>query len=426
MHLGVPTKDNFKPKGKSYLSLPTKYMRYTNKWRKTVLSFLFLVFIYLFFVSPSAVPQGKFSQLLGKSRRAAKYPKVHGLHVKEIRLKSPLIFPPIESAPLLKEIGLSGLFHTKVLHDPTTKTDKTIYQYFDEDFLSDNNELSNVNNKKDDGALLSAKKAFLNHGKRVFTGSQSPEIVVVTAIDFDKYELSGLMKIVQNRVDYAQKQSYGVYVRWIQEFVPILQKHNNDKEWTRLMVMRAAMHAFPNAKYFWYLDQDSLIMRYDIDLYDYILRPAALDPIMIRDQSVIPPGGVIKTYSDAKPESVRLFLTQLDTKIETDSFILRNDVYGKAILEFWMDPLYRTYGKFSAHQDSALALMLQWHPLILSKTALIPARTISSLNTYMELPEGGDDVHYSEGDLVVLFRDCSKHQTCQKDMEPYWKKLTTK
>ena len=46
--------------------------------------------------------------------------------------------------------------------------------------------------------------------------------MIVTAVDFNKYSLDGLTKIVQNRVDYAHLQNYGVYVRWSEEFYQYL------------------------------------------------------------------------------------------------------------------------------------------------------------------------------------------------------------
>lgn len=98
-----------------------------------------------------------------------------------------------------------------------------------------------------------------------------PEVIVVTAVDFDKYSVDGLAKIVQNRVDYAHFQKYGVYVRWAQEFIPQLNSMValTDKErskWVRLFCMRAAMFAFPHAKWFWYLDEDGLIMDMTVNI----------------------------------------------------------------------------------------------------------------------------------------------------------------
>ena len=86
--------------------------------------------------------------------------------------------------------------------------------------------------ENDNLPLNAAKNYFKNQDKIVLNLNQVlllllllqkyPELVIVTAVDFNKYSLDGLTKIVQNRVDYAHLQNYGVYVRWSEEFLPIL------------------------------------------------------------------------------------------------------------------------------------------------------------------------------------------------------------
>lgn len=113
------------------------------------------------------------------------------------------------------------------------------------------------------------KHSFLDHGKLVYRKSNdAPEVVVVTLIDFENYELETIIQIVQNRVDYAQKHQYGVYIRWIQEFLPVLENQNlaESYEFIKPLVIRAAMHAFPTAKYIHFVDQDALLMNLDLSL----------------------------------------------------------------------------------------------------------------------------------------------------------------
>ena len=59
--------------------------------------------------------------------------------------------------------------------------------------------------------------------------------------------------------------------------------------------------------------------------------------------------------------------------------------------------------------------IVQWHPTILSKLALVPQRTMASY-TRMDL---GDT--YQDGDFVVMFAGClaKSYEGCEKDAEPY-------
>lgn len=344
---------------------------------------------------------------------STKNTKLHSFYNNDIPVKSALIFPSIEHAPFLRELGVDSLFNSKT----DSHGNK---HYLLTEAVDDADAKLNSQYEADDttSQMLKVKKSFLDHGKQVFTGPQSPEVVIVTSVDFEKYELSHLTKLVQNRVNYAQKKKYGVYVRWSQEFLPLVPT-GTSKEWTRLLALRSAMYAFPKATYFWYLDQDAMIMRYDIDLVKYLLDPAVLDPIMLRDQPLIPPNGVIHTYKNTKAENVDLIITQTGQDLNSGSFILKNSFTGKALLEFWNDPIFKSYHNFPKFAESALTHILQWHQRFLAHTAIVPPRTIAGLHTFASVSEG-DDSHYAENDYVVSLRDCTERQTCEKEIDYYW------
>ncbi|CCH42976.1 putative alpha-1,6-mannosyltransferase MNN11 [Wickerhamomyces ciferrii] len=346
------------------------------------------------------------------------YPKYHSFYKNDIPTKSSLIFPSVEHAPLLRELTIDKLFNTQL--DQAGNKKYLFSDSFDDETTKQKNEEDSSNQ------MLKVKNSFLNHGKLKFNGPETPEIIIVTGIDFEKYELSHLTKIVQNRVNYSQKKGYGLYINWIQQYTPLLKDTGSSKEWAKLFLLRSAQYAFPNAKYFWYLDEDALIMRYDIDLYKYLLDPKVLDPIMLRNQPIIPPNGVIHTFKNTKAENVQLIITQSSSDLNLNSFIIKNEFISKSLLEFWSDTLFRTYHNFPKNGESALTHILQWHPIYLARTAIIPPRTIAGLHTQMELPEGGDEFHYSEGDFVVSLRDCSIRKSCESEIDLYWSKLEGK
>ena len=339
--------------------------------------------------------------------------KLHSYYANDIPVKNALIFPSIEHAPLLREMGVDALFNTKV--DAQGKKLYLMTEAATEDSEASLNRKFESDDSK--SQLLHVKKSFLEHGKLKYTGSSSPDVVVVTLVDFEKYEQTQLIKIVQNRVNYAQKHNYGIYVRWTQEFLPMLSVHNAKYDWAKLYALRAAMYAFPNAKYFWYLNEEAMIMRYDIDMVKYLLNPKVLDPIMLRNQPIVPPNGVIRTFKNTDSADVDLVVTQAGQDINTDSFILKNTFLSKALVEFWNDETFKSYHNFPRLAESALTHILQWHPKFLAHTAIVPPRTIAGLDSDIAV---NDDIHYSKGDFVVVFRDCEAKQSCSKEIDQYW------
>ncbi|MCP8720067.1 MAG: hypothetical protein M5F18_12340 [Asgard group archaeon] len=416
----------FKPKyGKSntsFLPLPATFQRINRKTR------LPLIIVALLFVWYFLNPLSFINYIFFSSTSTVTYPKGHPLTSRQtIETTSKYIYPPIEHAPLLKKLTSEKLFieHRYRDQDMDKVKIKSLNDFDDPDYTVQK-QIEDDQNKKLD--LDKAKNHFKNQDKIVYSPSSSskgPELVIVTAVDFDKYSLDALTKIVQNRVDYAHLQNYGIYVRWYQEFLPYFNDFNalKDKErskWVRVFCMKAAMFAFPNAKWFWYLDQDALIMNMKTNVDDYLLETNSLSSVMLKDQPLIPPNGLIKTYKNAKAEAIRFIFVQSSQKIETASFIVKNDAIGKSMLDIWGDNLYLNYPNFPYGPDSALTHILQWHPFILSKTTIVPTKTISASHTFKDV---GKNFAYEDGDLVAQWDDCNNPTECESILNNYYNKL---
>lgn len=343
-----------------------------------------------------------------------KYPEPHPPGAKYItKTNLRYIYPQIEDVPALKNLGIYSLF---------VRLDGALISmnfFDDEDPKKEAAKEKALNLELDETRV---KNNFKNSRKIVFdstSSSNSPKVVVVSMIDYDKYSLKSIVDIVQNRVDYAIKNEYGVYIRWTQEFVPELNDFEFPSKrelakWARLACLRAAMFAFPHAEWFWFLTEDALIMNKEVDLIDYLLAPSSLETVMMRDAPLIPPLGIIRTYTNTDPENVKLIFTQSTQKIETNSFVIRNDMISRSILELWQDKLYMQYSNFPFGPDSAITHILQWHPYLLAKTALVPARMISSMHNPLvtEDQRDSDLLNYYPGDLAAHWIDCNSPESC--------------
>lgn len=64
---------------------------------------------------------------------------------------------------------------------------------------------------------------------------------------------------------------------------------------------------------------------------------------MIRDQPVVPPDSVIKTFPHIKGANIDFALTQDKEGLSQGSFVIRKGDWAKFFLDTWFDPLYRSY-----------------------------------------------------------------------------------
>lgn len=190
-------------------------------------------------------------------------------------------------------------------------------------------------------------------------------------------------------------------------------------------------------------------MNPSINLKSHVLDAKRLESLMLRDKPVVPPDSVIRTFSHLKGDKVDLILTQDNEGLAQGSFLLRRGEWAKFFLDTWFDPLYRSYNFQKAeghalvcHTTShplfvtwALIILLQehivqWHPTILTKLALIPQHLINSYGVDIA-SRGGKEVMHKEGEFVVRLVGCELDSAryCEKEFDQYyqqWKALQNK
>ncbi|KAM0128340.1 hypothetical protein ACHAP3_008392 [Botrytis cinerea] len=151
---------------------------------------------------------------------------------------------------------------------------------------------------------------------------------------------------------------------------------------------------------------------------DHIMAPKRLESLMVKDQSIVPPDSVIKTFPNLKGENVDLVLTQDKDGLSQASFIIRRGEWSKFFLDTWFDPLYRSYN-FQKADLHALEHIVQWHPTILSKLALVPQKIMNAYSS--DEAEG-----YKDGDFVVRLPGCDQSgRDCGKEAEKYTRQWRT-
>ncbi|KAH7367230.1 mannosyltransferase complex component [Plectosphaerella cucumerina] len=269
------------------------------------------------------------------------------------------------------------------------------------------------------GGLWVASKIFSGHGPSKRQPSGNPKVLIVTTLDAPAYGQAHTDSIKENRIQYAARHGYETMFVDVDAY----DLKGSPTTWSKVLALRHAMSKFPECRYMWYLDQDAYIMEPSISLEEHLMNAARLEELMLRDQSVVPPDSIIKTFTHLKGRDVDLVLTQDREGLSVGSFVVRNGEWAQYLLESWFDPLYRSYN-FQKAENHALEHIVQWHPTILSKLAIVPQNVINAYNT----AEKGKQV-FKAGDFVVRAPGCLKigegRRTCEHELGGYkaqWKK----
>ncbi|KAI4273195.1 MAG: hypothetical protein L6R35_006427 [Caloplaca aegaea] len=246
----------------------------------------------------------------------------------------------------------------------------------------------------------------------------APEVAVVTLIDEQDMSKEYIRKIQDNRRYYARRHGYAT-------FFPNVTDYNfgeSPRSWALVPALRHALTAFPHTPYFFALSPHALIMNPSIDLRAHILDKKKLEALMLKDKPVVPPDSVIKTFGNLQGDRVDLILTQDGEGLCQGSFILKRGDWAKFFLDTWFDPLYRSYN-FQKAEGHALEHIVQWHPTILAKLAMIPQHLLNSYSVDIA-SRGGKDVMYKDGEFVVRLVGCEldQNRNCEKEMETYYEK----
>ncbi|KAJ0169083.1 putative alpha-1,2-galactosyltransferase C8D2.17 [Colletotrichum tanaceti] len=237
-----------------------------------------------------------------------------------------------------------------------------------------------------------------------------PPVVIVTVLDEENYSDNYLASIRANRDQYAQLHGYEVMFAKVGDY----DLRGSPASWNKVVSLRHAMTKYPEAGWFWYIDQDAYIMDPSISVDSLVLKSDKIDSLMIRDHPVVPPDSIIKTFPHLKGRDIDFVLTQDREGLSAGVFFVRNGEWAKFFIDTWFDPLYRTYN-FQKAEAHALEHIVQWHPTILSKLAIVPQKTFNSYNRY----DKGE--MFKDGDFVVRAAGCTMtgERACEEELSSY-------
>lgn len=193
---------------------------------------------------------------------------------------------------------------------------------------------------------------------RHYNGAPVVMVLITDAIpSTDRKAAAYLDRIVSNRQEYADHHGYELAIKQLSS-TPNEQIPANMRGWTRLKLLREVVEAHPDTEWFWFLDQDAVIMDPQVSLTKDIL--ANLGTQMLRDVPVVPPDSVIRTLKTATPESVQFVLSQDYSGLNIHSFLLRNGDWAKFLLETWTEPVSRDVWQTNFVIDHSIDVPFLW------------------------------------------------------------------
>ncbi|KAL8827448.1 MAG: hypothetical protein Q9170_007014 [Blastenia crenularia] len=264
--------------------------------------------------------------------------------------------------------------------------------------------------------LLLLPRVFGSSSEQIPPGT--PEVVIVTVMDEEHMSKEYIEKIQENRRFYASRHGYVTFFPNTTDYTI----NDSPRSWALVPALRHAMTVYPHSTYFFALSPHAIIMNPAINLKSHLLDRKKLESLMLRDKPVVPPDSVIKTFGNLKGNRVDLVLTQDGEGLCQGSFVLRRGDWAKFFLDTWFDPLYRSYN-FQKAEGHALEHIVQWHPTILTKLALVPQRLLNSYSVDIS-SRGGKEVMYKDGDFLVRLVGCEldDNRDCEEEFETWYGK----
>jgi hypothetical protein len=176
---------------------------------------------------------------------------------------------------------------------------------------------------------------------------------------------------------------------------------------------------YPNAEWIWLIDTDIVLMTPDYDLVEEILSPAALKRGLMRSTPIL--DGPLKknptnifTPAEYRVEDIDILITQDHQAVNTGSTFFRRSAFTRWTLEMMTDyTMLMGKDHTGAEQDALKHLMLE-HRLVRNHVGIYPQR---KFNAYAQ---GGDNMGYRDGDLLVHFAGCWVNKKCVEWFEEFW------
>ena len=145
---------------------------------------------------------------------------------------------------------------------------------------------------------------------------------------------------------------------------PEINPGNVGAWWVKPRAIRNAYESFPDADYFWWLDQDALIMNLNLSLYDNLLSKEAMEQALLEnsefpvvESSVTGNKGYDKSitlYNYPDFDRLCLFAARDGPQINAGSLVFKRDPWTEMFLDIWSDPIWESQRSRFTNKDQCV------------------------------------------------------------------------
>lgn len=256
-----------------------------------------------------------------------------------------------------------------------------------------------------------------------FTRPQPEEIVFVLGSDGHSShgELDfNLKDVLANRAEYASIRGYHSFYYDTSHVDPEISP-----VWRKMETLRQAFKTYPNAKWFWWLDQDALLMDYSYKVEDKILNGPALHQLLLKNeplkQGIYHGDPVLKTpntYSIKDVNDMLIIVSQDQNIVNAGSMIFKRDPIIDILIDIWDSKLIiEGTEKLGHNEQDVLFNFMRYSPALSRRIGLVPQRTINGYSYR------GADFGWSRGELVIHFAGCWVGHQCKEKWDSFYKEM---
>ncbi|OLL24524.1 putative alpha-1,2-galactosyltransferase gmh1 [Neolecta irregularis DAH-3] len=239
----------------------------------------------------------------------------------------------------------------------------------------------------------------------IISRSEGEKVVLVLASNGEgnQGDIEGLLeKVIKDRTSYAKRHGYGFFYTNTNRY----NAGDMHPTWLKSKAISEAMTTFPNAAWFWWLDQDAIIMTPNLSIEAELLNPKILSQKLLSHEKYIRKGLPDSFSPDVYDlDKVDLICSQDHNGINAGSILIRRSSWTDIVLDLWNNPDLKQATGFGKEQDLIRDLLVR-HDTFRNHAGIVQQRLI---NAYYE---GGDNMKWQEGDLVVHFAGCWVNKKC--------------
>ncbi|KAJ5344689.1 hypothetical protein N7452_002693 [Penicillium brevicompactum] len=269
-------------------------------------------------------------------------------------------------------------------------------------------------------------------------GGRKFVIILGSNIEGGVMELKGAREWAVERNSIWNKKQYAAKWGYELELANLLAKKRYSHEWRESWekgdIIREAMHKYPDAEWFWWLDLNTWIMEYDTSLQEHIFDN--LGSNVYRDITAYNPMNITHPLpefwldemgrsleGDGDPDSLQFLLSQDCAGFNLGSFFVRRSLWTDRLLDAWWDPVMyeQMHMQWEHKEQDALEYIYQSQPWVRSSVGFLPQRSINAFPIGACGDEENPVSHYQQNarDFVVNMAGCKFGRDCWSEIYYY-------